>query len=230
MGGSAPASESRRLLIAATAVTLVAAAGMLASRGIGIPSIYAKMTAASGFLVAAWAAGAFHSRYGRAVFAGLVFSWFGDLFLALPGKFLSGLVAFLIGHIGYSVAFVLHGIRPAAALGALAALVLPAAGLFLWLNPHLSDEMRDPVHAYMAVITTMLALSVGAWQRQGTVLMALAALMFWLSDIFVARQAFVAPGAINGIIGLPLYFGGQLVFAWSIAALGRRQLTSPAQH
>ena len=43
----------------------------------------------------------------------------------------------------------------------------------------------------------------------------LGAVLFYLSDIMVARDRFVAPGFANRLVGLPLYFGGQLLLAWS---------------
>ena len=212
---------SSKWLAASIGLTVLAVVLMLFSRPLGIESIYPKMTASTGFLLMAWAAGAFNSRYGIAVFIGLFFSWWGDLFLALPGTFLFGLVAFLIGHIAYSVAFLLWGVRWSGVGAGFAVLALPAVGLFFWLNPHLGDDMRYSVYAYMIVITSMVALSVGAWRNGGTPIMVVAALMFWLSDICVARQQFVVDSMWNPLIGLPLYFGGQMVFAYSIKIANR---------
>jgi hypothetical protein len=45
------------------------------------------------------------------------------------------------------------------------------------------------------------------------------ALSFYVSDLFVARDRFVKKGAINRILGLPLYFGGQFLLAFSIGYL-----------
>ena len=36
-----------------------------------------------------------------------------------------------------------------------------------------------------------------------------------VEDIFVARDRFASPGLINRYLGLPLYFGGQLLLAWA---------------
>ena len=43
------------------------------------------------------------------------------------------------------------------------------------------------------------------------------AAMFCVSDLSVARDRFVSPGFVNGAWGLPLYFGGQLLLAASVA-------------
>ena len=42
-----------------------------------------------------------------------------------------------------------------------------------------------------------------------------AAVAFYVSDVSVARDRFVAPGFGNRIWGLPLYYGAQLLFALS---------------
>ena len=42
-----------------------------------------------------------------------------------------------------------------------------------------------------------------------------AAVAFYLSDVSVARDRFVAPGFGNRIWGLPLYYAAQLLFALS---------------
>jgi hypothetical protein len=42
-----------------------------------------------------------------------------------------------------------------------------------------------------------------------------AAVAFYLSDVSVARDRFVAPGFGNRIWGLPLYYGAQVLFALS---------------
>jgi len=189
----------------------------------GTASKIGKMTASTGFIAMALAAGPFQSRYGIAVLVALFFSWWGDFFLMYGNLFLYGLVAFFIGHVGYGVAFVAHGVRWKWALGALAVL-LPFVGLILaWLAPNLTDELRIPVYAYMVVITLMVALSVGAWKNHGHWLMFAGALLFYISDIFVARQRFVAPGPENGLIGLPLYFGAQMVFAYGIQVMNAKR-------
>ena len=192
-----------------------------------------KMTASTGFLVTAMSAGARQSRFGQVLFVGLIFSWFGDLFLIGSGAnyFLAGLVAFFLGHVSYSIAYVIHRGNLKWSAAALAALLVPGYFLAQWILPHVKDPfMRGPVIAYMGVISIMLSLALGCLKRPGGVWMAVGAFLFYLSDICVARGAFVAPGeAINSRIGLPLYFGGQLVLAVSIAyAMSRPVPSSPA--
>ena len=55
--------------------------------------------------------GALDTVYGRAVLAALALSLIGDVCLLShkPRPFLIGLTAFLLGHLAYSIAFVVHG-------------------------------------------------------------------------------------------------------------------------
>ena len=48
------------------------------------------------------------------------------------------------------------------------------------------------------------------------ILIAVGAIAFTISDLFVARERFVQTGFANGAIGLPLYFGSQLLLAYSV--------------
>ncbi len=170
-----------------------------------------KSACSGGFLVLALSLG-IDSAYARWVLVALVLSAVGDLALLSEARrfFLAGLVAFLLAHVAYCVAFA-PASRPSpwTALALLAA----AAGVLRWLWPGLG-EMRAPVVVYCAVISLMLWLALGVGQdvvRAG-------AALFYVSDLAVARQKFVAPGVGNRLVGLPLYYAGQYLLAWSIAA------------
>ncbi|MDP7453893.1 MAG: lysoplasmalogenase family protein, partial [Arenicellales bacterium] len=67
------------------------------------------------------------------------------------------------------------------------------------------------------VITCMVICAAGAVANAATPMILLGALMFYVSDLAVARDRFVATGFGNRVWGLPLYYGGQLVLASSIA-------------
>ena len=45
------------------------------------------------------------------------------------------------------------------------------------------------------------------------------AFLFYLSDLFVARNQFIQRDFINRLIGLPLYYLGQFLLAFSIGLL-----------
>ncbi len=156
---------------------------------------------------------------------GLSLCLLGDLFLAFTGwprAFLLGLIAFLLGHLCYLVAFLSLGDWGGGLfwLGLLATTVA-SGGALLWLWPHLG-RMRGPVLAYLLMITLMLW---GAWlllsdpqlPAWARALSFGGALSFYLSDLFVARQRFIQRASLNRLLGLPLYYLGQFALAGSLA-------------
>lgn len=179
----------------------------------------AKPLASAGFLIVALATGALDSGYGVWILAGLGLSLCGDVFLMfkLDWLFLAGLAAFLLGHVAFVIAFAVVGVSGAwaglAAIGAVGAALI----VLRWLMPHVDSEMRSPVMAYVAVISAMVVLAVGTRGAGATPLIVFGAAMFYLSDLFVARDRFVTPGFVNRLVGLPLYYLGQILLALSVA-------------
>jgi uncharacterized membrane protein YhhN len=157
---------------------------------------------------------------------GLFFCLAGDVLLALPGQkaFRVGLVAFLAGHLAYVLAFVrISSPRGVVFWAATVAVLAGSAFVFRWLEPFLG-RMRGAVLAYVAAISTMLiaALAVagnGGLATSGRTLVLLGALCFYLSDLFVARQRFIAPAFANRLYGLPLYYIGQFLLAFSVGRI-----------
>ncbi|MBI4776159.1 MAG: lysoplasmalogenase [Deltaproteobacteria bacterium] len=161
--------------------------------------------------------------YYHVLLFGLAFCLIGDVFLALPQKrmFLPGLVSFLIGHVCYILAFlyVAH-INAFTYLGAIITFPV-SAGIYLYLRPHL-NSMNRPVLAYVIVISIMLC---GAWSilgdsgilLMGRISIFIAAVCFYLSDVFVARDRFVKKEYFNRVVGLPTYYVAQFLLAFSVA-------------
>lgn len=179
--------------------------------------LLAKPAASACFIAVALLAGALDTGYGRWVVVALVLSAAGDV--ALLGRssaaFLAGLGSFLLGHLAYVVAFGVRGIAGAATVVAIAVLAGPAILVIRWLWPHVPAEMRPPVSAYTIVISLMVATAVGTVVADGDPRIAAAAAMFYCSDLAVARDRFVAPGFVNRLWGLPLYYAAQFLFAWT---------------
>lgn len=175
--------------------------------------LIAKSIAAACF-VALGALRADGSGYAQLVVAGLALGAAGDVALVFPGKraFLAGLGLFLLGHLAYVAAFA--ELAPARDwLQPIAAVPLACgAGALVWLWPRLDGKMRGPVVCYVAVISAMV---VGAL-AVGTSIIIAAAGLFFASDLAVARHRFVRASFVNKAWGLPAYFAGQLLFAYSI--------------
>ncbi len=161
-------------------------------------------------------------EYYHVLLTGLFFCLGGDVFLALPRErlFLCGLVSFLLGHIFYiGCFFYLADLSHWTWIGGVIGLVV-SGGVFFWLRPHLGS-MLIPVTAYIVVITLMLA---GAWtvlgdagvKFTGRLLVFIGAVSFYISDLFVARDRFLKTEFKNRLVGLPLYYFGQFLLAFSV--------------
>jgi len=179
----------------------------------------AKMSAASAFVAMALACGALDSTFGQIMLAGFVLCWIGDACLLSSGHstgFLLGIAAFLLGHVAYAVAFHRLGLDPAGL--AIGAVVMAGFGFAMirWLRPHLPYDFRIPVWSYLGVISLMVVASIGAAGAGASPLFVVGAVAFAISDVFVARERFVQTGFVNAGVGLPLYFGSQMLLAYSI--------------
>ena len=221
-----------------TALMTTAVCGALLVLGERVDSQLArwafKPVASLGFIAAALAAhtsvfGAYHDLWdvfeaddpASAIVIGLLLSWWGDVLLIPSSEivFKSGILAFLLGHLAYSVAFLRMGVD-ARGCGFAVLPVIPFAYIVLcWLMPDVPSDMVAPVIAYILVICSMVVLSVGAYAAGADELFPIGAIAFLFSDLFVARERFVAPGFVNRAIGLPLYYGSQLILAAAIYRL-----------
>ncbi len=203
-------------LFAALCLAAVAAMLVIARQGWRAAEWVAKPIASSCFVAAAIAAGALDTRFGTIVAVGLALAWWGDVLLIPKSKaaFLAGLGAFLLGHLGYAIAFAYRGVDPVATALGLGAAGIVAIPVGRWLLPSVEPAMKLPVLAYMTVISTMVGVAVGTVAAHGNPWLGVGAIAFYLSDLAVAREKFVAPGWHNRLWGLPLYYGAQLVLAW----------------
>ena len=156
---------------------------------------------------------------------GLIFCLGGDVFLALPQErmFLFGLVSFLMGHVCYVLCFFyVADLNPWTWGGS--AIGLAISGLvFFWLRPHLGP-MLVPVIVYIIVITAMVTgaftvLGDARLHSTGRFLVIFGAVSFYISDLFVARDRFLKTEFSNRLLGLPLYYHGQFLLAFSIGLI-----------
>jgi len=182
-----------------------------------LPAAIAKFVASTALVAAALRAGAWASPYGRLILLGLALSWCGDMFLVGSSKtaFLSGLVAFLLAHVAYVAAFVTHGYERRWVWAATIPVSAAAIGVFVWLEPNTPPDLMNPVRAYVAVISLMVIFAIGTRGRGGSLLIVAGAVLFFLSDLSVAALRLVQTEYPTYIIGLPLYYAGQVCLALS---------------
>ncbi len=200
---------------AAITFTVAFAAALVWAEASGSsPARVFKMLASTGFIAVALSVGGMSNTYGRLVLLALAFSWIGDLLLTYASRpaFLSGLVAFLLGHVAFSFAFGVLGVDARFAGAAAVVLAIAAAIVWRWLRPFVGD-MAGPVVAYIVVISVMVVMAAGAYGSGATALVPIGAALFFLSDIAVARNQFVSSGVANRVVGLPLYYLAQILLA-----------------
>jgi len=178
--------------------------------------VISKTAASVTFVALGWIGWSAGDTVGGWLLAGLALCALGDVLLLGKRTFDPGLLAFLFGHVLYTLAFCaalpIANWPPAAALP----LVFAAIATIRWLWPHLGHR-RFTVAVYIAVISIMVCGGFSTWWRLALPWTAMVgALLFYLSDLAVARHRFVHPAFVNRAIGLPLYFAGQLLIALTI--------------
>jgi len=173
-----------------------------------------KTLASFGFLAVGVSSGLLHSQVGSVVLLGLGFGLIGDVFLLSRDHrvFLAGLVSFLFNHVAYVVAFALIGISWSRFGLAFLPILGVAFLVWKWLSPH-TGSLSAAVGVYILTISVMVAAAIGSVHESPALL--LGASLFFVSDLCVARDRFVSPGPENRLLGLPLYYTAQLVFAYS---------------
>lgn len=189
---------------------------LVAERSGSSTRFVAKPLASAGFVAVALASGAADTPFGRWMLVALVLSALGDVFLLgqSEGSFLAGLGSFLAAHLAFAGAFAVRGLA-AAGLVSVVGFALIATAVLAWLRPHVSVRMRGPVAAYVVAISIMGTLAVATAIESWEWRIVIGAGLFIVSDLAVARNTFVAPGFVNRLWGLPLYYAGQLVLAWA---------------
>ena len=160
------------------------------------------------------------SLYGKnLLFAGLFFSWMGDVFLLFEYKhalfFIFGLASFLTTHIFYIVYFLRIQSQKTSLLKkqpVLIALVLAYGITLVWqLYPFLGD-LKLPVMVYAAVICSMLLCSLHIFlkvNKTPAVFYLSGAAAFVISDSLLAINKFYAPFAYAGVCIMLTYCAAQ---------------------
>jgi uncharacterized membrane protein YhhN len=217
-------------------VTAVGTAGLLVAERLDRPRLRRvfKPLASAGFLLAAVRAPAFTWPVGMAwlLLVGLVLSAAGDVLLVPKSKtsFVLGMASFGLAHVAYGAWFLSRGVS--------AWVFLPIAAVFLvighlvwrWLDTHVTGGLRLPVRGYVGLVSLMAAsaLAYGAHAIAADpapatvssltpIAPAVGGVLFYLSDLAVARHRFITPAFINRAWGLPVYYLAQLLIASALA-------------
>lgn len=157
--------------------------------------------------------------YTISILIGLVFSLGGDIALMFQEErkwFVAGLVSFLLGHIAYSVVFLVMGGFVWWQLVLVVGLVAFGIWFYRLMSPNLG-KMKMPVIAYMIIISLMVLSAVGTFasavlSSTQAWMIVLGALLFFSSDVILAANRFWKPWEKNRY-SLALYYGGQMLLA-----------------
>jgi len=161
------------------------------------------------------------------VLAALCFSLLGDILLMLPsGQFLTGLVLFLLAHLGYIAAFSWHRGRlsvtewlVAAGIAVLLTLLLPPISAGLRRSGH--PIYLAPVAIYSIVLGGMLWASLAtllhaSWLAAGAAWIAFGGAAFFASDLSLVWDRFVTPLAGRRVTTHILYHIAQLALTGGV--------------
>jgi uncharacterized membrane protein YhhN len=137
------------------------------------------------------------------------------------------MLAFLVTHACYLVAA-----GPLVALGRVGPLwggllvvpLLLLGGLTYWASWPNLGKLKLPVAIYILVLVAMTLVALWAWlsapRAPGRLLLGLGSVLFFVSDISVARERFIKPSFRNQLWGPPCYFSAQFLLAFSIGRIG----------
>lgn len=178
------------------------------------------------FIVTAAIQPVFNPGYRFHLLTGMVLCLGGDVLLIFPQKkaFTAGLISFLLGHIFYVTAFFTISSWSLTAVLPAGAVLVFSAGVFMRLRNSLGDSLI-PVAFYIMVITAMvMAAGFVFFSRvlpeAGRTFVFAGAVLFYCSDLFVARNRFVKKSFFNRFAGLPMYYSGQFLLAFSAGMPG----------
>jgi len=218
----APEILSAATVLPPALLSVLAVLGLVAAdyRGIRAGRYLCKPLAAAAFVWLALSLDATATDYSNWLLGALILCMVGDLFLMPEDErsFLTGLTAFLCGHLLFAVAFLQ---LPHSVTGLLVSSV-PALGLLVWVRrwllPHVPLAMKLPVQLYIVVITAMLLCAGLTAGQPAAPFILCGAWGFALSDLAVARKQFVRPNSrTSALWGTPLYFVSQMALACTAA-------------
>lgn len=200
----------------ATGVSMGGAITMVGLRGTDLrfPLV---LTASSAFVFAGIAGQGWRHPFGRHMILGLFLCCLGDV--VGSWNFFGGAFAFLAAHVAFIIAIWRQGVQYSVIKSIPIALLITVAGgiLLLWLLPHVPDSEKGFVVVYISIISLLVLAAASIRLKKGSALFLIGTLLFYLSDIFVARWRYIHPSPINAWFCYPLYYAACNTLALCIA-------------
>jgi uncharacterized membrane protein YhhN len=161
---------------------------------------------------------------------GILLSLTGDILLmiSLDRLFLAGLIAFLLAHLAYLIGFNIP-IPEISSWGFVLAVIVGLGGvrvirrIIAPLAASGQARMRMPIMIYGAVISLMLLSALMkmtdfTWNANAAALVGVGAFLFYISDIILAWNKFVAPIQHGRIYNIGAYHLGQITLIAGVIA------------
>ena len=162
----------------------------------------------------------FTDRLHRLLFAGLFFSWAGDVILEFSNSngnyFIPGLACFLLAHVMYFTVFLITPGKNSILsnrIWLLLPVIIYGAGLVIYLYNDLK-EMRLPVILYAIVILAMVAAAINRKekvQKESFCLVLAGAILFVISDSVIAINKFSHQFDASGFVIMSTYIVAQFL-------------------
>ena len=221
MSPSNPARRHAKIVIAAAGAI---AGALLGGSWIWLHYLCKPLATLLVLALALYAAPVQSARYRAAVVAGMVFSLAGDVFLMLSqDMFVPGLVAFLLAHLCFFVAF-FPGARWPVRIAAIAAYGVVGAANLVFLLPAVPAPLHLPVLAYVLVLVVMAGLAAArAWalrrdatRAKSSRFAACGGVLFVASDSLLAWDRFGGGLPLAPLLVLATYYGALWCIARSV--------------
>jgi uncharacterized membrane protein YhhN len=154
------------------------------------------------------------NRYQKLIFVGFIFSFIGDILLELPfDLFMFGLLAFLLAHISYILAFLSRNKNTE--FFSLFLLLIIGGCIYYFIFPNLG-KMSVAVAIYILVILTMVWRSYAQRKYDKYAITAfLGALFFLFSDSNIAIDKFCCAYSLSNWIIIITYWIAQYLIFYS---------------
>ncbi len=165
-----------------------------------------------------------HKTYDYLIILGLVFSLFGDTFLALDGKmtFTFGVISFAVAHIFFTIGFCHLKKIGWADVGCFILIFGVLMGILNGCDFNFQN-MKVMIMAYTLIISLMVTKAISLVDyykenKKAVLLIVIGAVMFLISDVILVFGLFgVNAWEYLFILNLPVYYIGQDLLAISLA-------------
>jgi len=163
----------------------------------------------------------------------LIFAWFGDLFLLIPGNsplyFQLGLGSFLIMQIGYIRLFSVQNKHGGFVLNqwiswSIVPVILYVAFLLTFLMPHIRIALFVPVSLYAIALGSMFYSAFLRKIDSSYFLILLGAMFFVISDSFLAIAKFYYSFPGNSLLIMITYIPAQLLLVLGLCKLQKLKI------